>query len=48
MRIAAAYLAEAEVESLTSIRHDIVSLSVVGSEKAFLRHYKNVLNDKRL
>ena len=46
-RIAAAYLAEAEVEGLTSIRYDIVSLLVVGSEKALLRHHKNVLNDGR-
>ena len=35
-RIAAAYLAEAEVEGLTSIRYDIVSLLVAGSEKALL------------
>ena len=33
-RIAAAYLAETEVESLTSIHYDIVSLLVTGSEKA--------------
>ena len=46
-RIVAAYLAEAEVEGLTSIRYDIVSLLVVGSEKALLRHHKNVLNDGR-
>ncbi|MFC2647865.1 MAG: hypothetical protein ACFNZW_07910 [Coriobacteriaceae bacterium] len=46
-RIAAAYLAEAEVEGLTSIRYDIVSLLVVGSEKALLRHHKNVPNDVR-
>ena len=46
-RIAAAYLAEAEVEGLTSIRYDIVSLLVTGSEKALLRHHKNVLNDGR-
>ena len=45
-RIAAAYLAEAEVEGLTIIRYDIVSLLVTGSEKAFLRHRKNVLNDR--
>ncbi len=45
-RIAAAYLAESEVEGLTSIRYDIVSLLVVGSEKALLRHHKNVLNDR--
>lgn len=35
------------MEGLTSIRYDIVSLLVVGSEKAFLRHHKNVLNDVR-
>lgn len=46
-RIAAAYLAEAEVEGLTSIRYDIVSLLVTGSERALLRHHKNVLNDGR-
>ena len=46
-RIAAAYLAEADVEDLTSIRYDIVSLLVTGSEKALLRHHKNVLNDGR-
>ena len=46
-RIAAAYLAEAEVEGLTSIRYDIVSLLVVDSEKALLRHHHNVLNDRR-
>ena len=46
-RIAAAYLAEAEVDGLTSIRYDIVSLLVTGSEKALLRHHKNVLNDGR-
>ena len=46
-RIAAAYLAESEVEGLTSIRYDIVSLLVTGSEKALLRHHKNVLNDGR-
>ena len=46
-RIAAAYLAEFEVEGLTSIRYDIVSLLVTGSEKALLRHHKNVLNDGR-
>lgn len=33
-RIAALHLAEAEVEGLTSIRYDIVSLLVAGSEKA--------------
>lgn len=44
-RIAAAYLTEAE--GLTGIRYDIVSLLMVGSEKAFLRHRKNVLNDRR-
>ena len=46
-RIAAVYLAEAEVEGLISIRYDIVSLLVTDSEKAFLRHHKNVLNDRR-
>lgn len=46
-RIATAYLAESEVEGLTSIRYDIVSLLVTGSEKALLRHHKNVLNDGR-
>ena len=46
-RIAAAYLAESEVEGLTSIRYDIASLLVVGSEGAFLRHHKNVLNERR-
>ena len=46
-RIAAAYLAEAEVEGLTSIRYDIVSLLAVGSEKALLRHHHNVLNERR-
>ena len=46
-RIAAAYLAEAEVEGLTSIRYDIVSLLVVDSEKALLRRHKNVLNNGR-
>ena len=46
-RIAAAYLAEAEVEGLTSIRYDIASLLVVGSDKALLRHHHNVLNDRR-
>ena len=46
-RIAASHLAEAEVEGLTSIRYDIVSLLVTGSKKALLRHHKNVLNDGR-
>ena len=46
-RIAAAYLAESEVEGLTSIRYDIVSLLVVDSEKALLRHHHNVLNERR-
>ena len=46
-RIAEAYLAEAEVKDLTSIRYDIVSLLVTGFEKAFLRQHKNVLNDGR-
>lgn len=46
-RVAAAYLAESEVEGLTSIRYDIVSLLVTGSEKALLRHHKNVLNGGR-
>ena len=35
------------MEGLTSIRYDIVSLLVTGSEKALLRHHKNVLNDGR-
>ncbi len=35
------------MEGLTSIRYDIVSLLVTGSEKALLRHHKNVLNDVR-
>lgn len=38
--IAAAYLAESDVESLTSIRYDIVSPLVTDSEKALLRHHK--------
>lgn len=46
-RIAAAYLAESEVEDFASIRYDIVSLLVTGSEKALLRHHKNILNDGR-
>ena len=46
-RIAAVYPAEAEAEELTSIRNDIVSLLVTNSEKALLRHRKNVLNDGR-
>lgn len=46
-RIAAAYLAESEVESLTGIRYNIVSLLVTDSERALLRHHKNVLNDGR-
>lgn len=46
-RIAAAYLAGAEVEGLTSIHYVIVSLLVTGSEKALLRHHKNLLNDGR-
>lgn len=46
-RIAEAYLAEAEVEGLTSIRYDIVSLLVTGSEKTLLRQHKSVLNDGR-
>lgn len=45
-RIAAACFTEAEVEGLGGIRYDIVSLLVTGSEKAFLRHRKNVLNDR--
>lgn len=45
--IMAAYLAETEVEGLTSIRYDIVSLLVTGSEKALLRHHENILNDRR-
>ena len=36
-----------EVEGFTSIRYDIVSLLVTGSEKALLRHHKNILNDGR-
>ena len=39
------YLAESEVEGLTSIRYDIVSLLVTGSEKAPLRRHKNGLDD---
>ena len=39
--------AKAEVEGLTSIRYDIVSLLVTGTEKALLRHHKNVLNGGR-
>ena len=35
-RIAAAYLAESKVEDFASIRYDIVSLLVTGSEKALL------------
>ena len=46
-RIAAACVAESEVENLTSIRYDIVSLLVVDSEKVLLRHHKNILNDAR-
>ena len=46
-RIAAAYLVESEVEGLTSIRYDIVSLLVTGSEKALLRHHRNILNGGR-
>ncbi len=46
-RIAAAYLAESEVEDLTSIRYDIVSLLATGPERILLRHHKNVLNDGR-
>lgn len=46
-RISAVYLAESEMEGLTSIRYDIVSLLVTGSEKALLRHHKNALNDGR-
>ena len=45
--IAAAYLAESEVEDFASICYDIVSLLVTGSEKALLRHHENVLNDGR-
>ena len=45
--IAMAYLAESEVEGLTSIRYDIVSLLVTSSDKALLHHHKNVLNDGR-
>ena len=45
--IAMACLAESEVEGLISIRYDIVSLLVTGSEKALLRHHKNILNDGR-
>lgn len=40
-------VAKAEVEGLTSIRYDIVSLLVTGTEKALLRHHKNVLNGGR-
>ena len=40
-------IAESEVEGLTSIRYDIVSLLVTGSERALLRRHKNVLNDGR-
>ena len=43
----AAYLAGAEVEVLTNIRHDIVSLLVVSSKKALLRHHHNILNERR-
>ena len=46
-RISAVYLAESEMEGLTSIRYDIVSLLVTSSEKALLRHHKNALNDGR-
>ena len=46
-RIAAAYLAESEVEGLASVRYDIVSLLVTNSEKALLCHRKNALNDGR-
>lgn len=46
-RITAVYLAESEVEGLTSIRYDIVNLLVTNSDKALLRHHKNVLNDGR-
>ncbi len=43
----ALHLGLGEVEGLTSIRYDIVSLLVIGSEKVFLRHHKKVLNDRR-
>lgn len=46
-RIATAYLAKSKVEGLASIRHDIVSLLMTGSEKVLLRHHKNVLSDGR-
>lgn len=45
--IAAAYLAESEVEGLISIRYDVVSLLMTCSKKALLRNHKNVLNDGR-
>lgn len=43
----ALHLGLSEVEGLTSIRYDIVSLLVIGSEKVFLRHHKKALNDRR-
>lgn len=46
-RITATYLAESEVEGPTSIRYDIVNLLATNSDKALLRHHKNVLNDGR-
>ena len=48
-RIAAAYLAEAGMEGLHqhSLRHREPAGYITGSEKALLRHHKNVLNDGR-
>lgn len=42
-RIAAAYLTQAEVEPST-IRFDIVSMLILGSERAMIRHYRNALS----
>lgn len=39
-RKSGARLAEVEAKELTSIRNDIVSLLVTGSENALLRHHK--------
>ena len=47
-RITEAYLAEAEVEDLTSIRYDIASLLVTGSKKALLRHHKNTSQQRKI
>lgn len=42
-RIAAAYLAEADVEP-TMVRFDIVSMLILSNDRGMIRHYRNALS----